>query len=528
MLLKMAGRTLRLRTSNAAPRPTNKTNSVAAKLRWRTTTTTRSLSAATEADHPETETASASASSTGRMIKPWKTPVVESRGDYRQEAWLEEWIGGPLYEKQKNLPRLPVPTVQETLARFMPTAMPLARSQLEQDSLQSAVDCFANQAAVLQNRLLDRQVSAANADSSWLQHWWNTAGYLKVRDSVVVNVSYFFHFSDDATASSSNVKRGAALLSATADYRLSVVTGQLPPDHVGRKEPKTPLCSVAYKYMFHACRIPVENRDAYRLYDPALHAHAVVARHGFFFAVPLADASTGHALPLDALEASLSECLESADRLQALPEQEQPYKLGWLTSKNRDDWAHARDTLLALDPAIEQDLELLQSGAVLLCLDDQEPVSLEECGRLFCFGDEQGGNRWFDKSVQLFCTENGKAGLMGEHSMMDGMPVTGLANRITELTYAACQEREASREGSAAVGKGNRSGASSVTPIFGNLRKSPQVQDLVEKGTRAWKSKVGKWDGLSLAAVSSHPLVSFSTRIVQPSKNSPLSCRGKP
>jgi carnitine O-acetyltransferase len=33
-----------------------------------------------------------------------------------------------------------------------------------------------------------------------------------------------------------------------------------------------------------------------------------------------------------------------------------------------------------------------------------------------------GHNRWFDKSIQLFVTENGKAGLQGEHSMMDGMP----------------------------------------------------------------------------------------------------------
>jgi carnitine O-acetyltransferase len=31
-----------------------------------------------------------------------------------------------------------------------------------------------------------------------------------------------------------------------------------------------------------------------------------------------------------------------------------------------------------------------------------------------------GYNRWFDKSIQLICTANGKAGLLGEHSMMDG------------------------------------------------------------------------------------------------------------
>jgi hypothetical protein len=36
---------------------------------------------------------------------------------------------------------------------------------------------------------------------------------------------------------------------------------------------------------------------------------------------------------------------------------------------------------------------------------------------------------------------------MGEHSMMDGMPVVGLANRITELTYDKCQQVDADRGG---------------------------------------------------------------------------------
>lgn len=52
-----------------------------------------------------------------------------------------------------------------------------------------------------------------------------------------------------------------------------------------------------------------------------------------------------------------------------------------------------------------------------------------------------GNNRFFDKSMQIFVTNNGKAGLLGEHSMMDGMPMVGLADHVTATTYAAAAQR---------------------------------------------------------------------------------------
>jgi carnitine O-acetyltransferase len=419
-------------------------------------------------------------------IRPWTTPIVESHGDYREEAWLEDSIGNgqsPLYQFQKKLPALPVPVVTDTLARFLPTALPLAKNKQEATALMAAVHKFEAQAAPLQERLLAR--AAVSQDSSWLQHWWNTTGYLQVRAPSVVNVSYFFHLSHDASAATS-LNRAAAMLTAVADYRLSVATGQLPAEQIGRKV-KTPLCSTAYKYMLNACRIPAAHQDSYRIYDPAVYHHAVVARHGYFFAVPLVEPATGRALPLAVLEGHLEEAKERADDMQRNSNTAPP-QLGWLTSSNRDDWARAR-AHLCQDPATEQALLLLESGAVLLCLDDEAPVSRQECGQLFCFGgavDEkekivsQGANRWFDKSIQLFCTNNGKAGMMGEHSMMDGMPVVGLANRITELTYDKCQQMEADR--------GDRGGVADTVPgqvvsIFDKVQRTPQIDAFIEQGT---------------------------------------------
>jgi carnitine O-acetyltransferase len=338
---------------------------------------------------------------------------VSCRGDYREEAWLEAHVGGPLYERQNQLPRLPVPAVPDTLRLLVPTALPLARSEQEAENFEDCVEKFEDQARRLQQRLLDR--ARDYRDSSWLQHWWNTWGYLDVRDPVTVNVSYFFHFRDDPRAAAAGVQRAAALIQAGIAYRNQVCSGQLPADAVGRPPKAKVLDSTAYKYMFHACRIPRHGRDSYDLHDPSLHNHVLVMCRGQPYALDASDPTTGQPYSLAALESALRDIVGRAQsNLTHAPE------LGYLTHSNRDDWASARAALLERGgPAAAEALERLESAAFCVCLDDAAaPVSRAECAEHFWHGSAaHGRNRWMDKSVQLIVAGNGKAGLVGEHSM---------------------------------------------------------------------------------------------------------------
>ena len=405
---------------------------------------------------------------TTTLLPRWPTPAVTCHGDYTQEAWLEELIGGPLYEHQASLPRLPVPSIPETLERFLPTALPLAKSEEEQRSLQQAIAKFPSQAETLQKRLQQRQQALSN--TSWLAPWWNTWGYLQVRDPVMINVSYFFHFRNDPSAQT-NLQRGAALLQAAAVYRSQVCSGNKPADVVGRPPKQTPLCSVAYKYMFHATRIPQDDQDAYELRDPSRYHHVIVARRGQFYSMPFVHAETGQAYSLEALERGLQIVLQMADQAPSNTPQ-----LGWLTSMNRDDWAAARQDLLARGgPAMQAALEHLQSGALLLCLDDESPVSRTETAKLCLWGGNQsGGNRWFDKSVQIYVTDNAKAGFMGEHAMMDGMPCVGLADIMTKMTYNKCRQ----------ANYGSSIDKCPVTPVFDEAFRA-----LGAAGVGQWQEK---------------------------------------
>lgn len=359
-----------------------------------------------------------------RASSTWPVSFVDSHGNYAHETFLEQ-PDTPLYRHQQDLPRLPVPTLEQTIDRFLPTALPLAESEEEAVTLQEACQEFLQEAKPLQERLLQRRDDLQ--DTSWLQEWWNTLAYLEFRQPIVVYVSYLFLLANDPS-SETGIQRAAAALRAAAHYRVQVCSNDLPQDTIGKK--KTPLCSVAYKYMFHACRIPQPKRDAYRIYDPSQYTHAVVACRNQFFAIPVFD-NDGNILPLSIMQDNLLKCQEQAE------ENDEELELGWLTTWNRDKWTLARETLLSIGgPSMQQALEVLESSMFVVCLDDEEPVSYRQRALEYWHGGmKSGGNRWADKSMQLVISTSGKIGYVGEHSMMDGMPAVGLCDYIKSETF---------------------------------------------------------------------------------------------
>lgn len=281
----------------------------------------------------------------------------------------------------------------------------------------------------------------------------------------MVNVSYFFHFSDDGTLpqipsdKSLGVLRAASLLYSTAQFRQLVASGDLPYEAIGREPNKTALCSVAYKYMFNACRIPCKGDDTYRIYDPALTSHVVVACGGKFFSFDFVEKETGEPLPLHVMEERLQMCVEKSIDGPSLP------MLGYLTSDDRDVCAEARDELIRVGGTkMEAALKVLESGAILICLDENErPVSKKQGSEIFWTGGlTSGHNRWFDKSIQIICTNNGKAGMAGEHSMMDGMPVVGYCDFITKKSYGQVAAESSTKHGTYETADQN------VKDIFGD------------------------------------------------------------
>lgn len=318
---------------------------------------------------------------------------------------------------EDSLPRLPVPSLEETGRRYLKSVHPLV-SETEYENTKKAVEAFirpGGEGEPLQKRLLER--AADPKIKNWLAQWWNQAAYLGYRDPVIPYVSYFYSYRDDRERRNP-VKRAAAITAGALEFKGQVDAGSLEPEYMRGQ----PMAMSSYEYMFNCCRIPSDGEDFPRKYAAAENQHIVVVRKNQFFKVPLV--VDGQALNVSELEQQFQRIYEIA---QPAP------PVGVLTVADRDHWAAARKKLVAADPANEQALRDIESSGFVICLDDSKPVTLEERAHQYWHGD--GSNRWFDKPLQFIINDNGTAGFMGEHSMMDGTPTHRLNDHINNLIF---------------------------------------------------------------------------------------------
>ncbi|KAJ2809195.1 Carnitine O-acetyltransferase mitochondrial [Coemansia guatemalensis] len=324
---------------------------------------------------------------------------------------------GKLYEFQEQLPKLPVPSLSETLPRYLRTVEPLLSAK-DYANTKRIVEEFGQSA---QGRELQRRLEARAAEpgrANWLEEWWNELSYMGYRDPVVPYVSYFYAFKDDKLRRNPT-QRAAALVRAMWEFRAQVASGELAPEMAR----DTPLCSNSYRFMFNATRVPRKGADYEATYPLGENEHIAVVRNNQFFVLPLVH--DGQILSAAEIASQLDRIVQRADSAAAVP-------IGTLTSDNRDKWTENYQLLKQAAPENAALLERLQSAAFLLCLDDAQPVTREEFHRVFWHGD--GRNRWFDKSLQLIVCDNGKAGLLAEHSSMDGTPTCRLSDYILDQT----------------------------------------------------------------------------------------------
>ena len=121
---------------------------------------------------------------------------------------------------EASLPRLPVPTLSSTGAKYLETVKPHL-TPLEFERTQNIVKTFVQSDL---GRKLQERLQARAADpnvKNWLADWWNDVAYMSYRDPVVVNVSYFYVHVDDLWRKD-QVKRAASLVKAILPFRAMV------------------------------------------------------------------------------------------------------------------------------------------------------------------------------------------------------------------------------------------------------------------------------------------------------------------
>lgn len=120
-----------------------------------------------------------------------------------------------------------------------------------------------------------------------------------------------------------------------------------------------------------------------------------------------------------------------------------------------------REILLAMSPKNQEYLRIVEEAAFTVNLDEGKPSTITE--RLTQGLLDNGGNRWWDKPLQLIVTANGKSGLILEHSHIDGTTASDLLYRLRDVIEAHKPQ----------VGNGIANGVvkgNSVTPLPVELR----------------------------------------------------------
>ncbi|ONH25403.1 carnitine O-acetyltransferase [Pseudofrankia asymbiotica] len=360
------------------------------------------------------------------------------------------------FDNEDSLPRVPLPELADSCARFLDWCAPLLTAE-QLAATETAVNDFL--APDGPGRPLHAELARFDASDgvhSWLDEFW-PARYLGRRDRIALNANFFFLFRDavpaPATATRTatptpapapaatppgdpQVERAAGLIAAALDYKIRLDAERIPP-LVRRGQPQS---MVQNRFLFSTTRIPGQDQDTVRVpYSaawpgPSDARHVVVFRHGQMFRMDvLGPDGTPHTLP--ELAAGLAAVVAAAGPAPAPDDT----AVGHLTTKARAAWARSRASLIAHDPANAAALEEIERALFCVCLDHVVPPdTLATCDQLL-HGSAAG--RWYDKSVSFVVFPNGRAGINIEHCGLDGTTVLSFVDELLAAPPAELSTR---------------------------------------------------------------------------------------
>jgi len=350
------------------------------------------------------------------------------------------------FSAQVDLPRLPIPTLEETLTRF-PRAVHALQDVAEREDTKRVTEEFLRgDGPTLQKTLEEYEEEGRQSGriGSYVEEFWSEA-YLAPNASVVLNLNPFFLLEEgpDAKLAKDQIGRAASLIFASVKLASLLKHENLAPDMFKGK----PLCMDQFKAIFGSCRVPRQNNKDYVEVDPASTHVVVMHRNQFYYFNALWPDGT---VAVD--EADLKEILTAIkeDATSIDPELSVKNALGVLTTLPRKSWAVARDNLKASSSHNSAALEIIDSALFVLVLDDFVPNDIHEAAANMLHGsykvDSEDGlqyfqrgsccNRWYDK-LQIIVCGDGSAGVNFEHSAIDGHTALRFASDIYAETVVS-------------------------------------------------------------------------------------------
>ncbi|KAJ1746499.1 hypothetical protein LPJ79_005841 [Coemansia sp. RSA 1821] len=368
-----------------------------------------------------------------------------------------------MLSEQNKLPRLPIPSVSQTISRYLESIEPLLDDKEALAESKQKAQNFARVAGRLQKRL---ESYAKFQKGSWLEKWWLELAYLTWREGLCINSNYWLTVANDPRAygvamppkplqpvdaqysmgrvwdsneySEFQVRRAVRFIQHTLDFKEMVDLGQLPIDRTRAG----PLCMNQYQLIFGMTRIPRMGCDELRQDATSKNSRFIILiLQDQIYRVDVYD-SVGHRKPNGDLEAEVHAII--ADIAMRIDQNELDPAVTVLTSGHRDRWSAAYQRL-EQQPANYATLNAIQEAlfAVSLdttCSDPFESVNAHQLNTK-CHGTQPGHNRWYDKCASYVVDRNGAVGYVGEHSPCDALIPALMVEYVSKVVSKEPLER---------------------------------------------------------------------------------------
>lgn len=334
--------------------------------------------------------------------------VVSSQFSDAGERYIQR-TRVPMLHFQPSLPRLPIPKLTDTCARYLESLGPVSSAD-QFSRTQSIVSEFLKEGG--EGEALDkhlREIDSRNKHTSYVSQPWYDM-YLSSGDPLVLNYNPFMAWKPDPHTSNQCL-RATNFVRAAVLFRNALEEGQLEPDmfHLNPAKSDTelfrntvrlvpsslswyaaylwkvfPLDMTQYPHLLCSTRLPRVGQD--QLVSHPGHSHVVVMRNGHMYSISAAE-SDGSPASTRTLACQLQWILDQ-------PPEPPSHPISYLSATNRDWWAAVREELESVSEGNRESLEVLDSALFVLCLDDKELTNETEVTHTFLHN--YGANRWFD------------------------------------------------------------------------------------------------------------------------------------
>ena len=267
--------------------------------------------------------------------------------------------GSPLlFQFERSLPRLPLPPLEATVARYLASQEPLAAPEERARLAALGAAFLRGEGPALQRRLRLKALFTRN----YVSDWWEQFVYLRGRDPIAVGSNYYALDSGRQRISSVQTARAAVLISQLIEYCVLLEDEAVAPVLLGgggAGAGGVPLSMSQCRRVFATTRIPGRECDRVRHWDVAGVRHVAVYCEGTMYLLDVFDEDGSTPRAPDELEDALADIVYDAHARvaaagaaakrggRAAPGmlREAEACLPALTAARRADWAETRETL---------------------------------------------------------------------------------------------------------------------------------------------------------------------------------------